>query len=108
MLCCCCCCCCCQLIKHACTHYTGERLLCWVQGIGDDEDVESTSVTTIATEEGYQPVFFDPRPLKNLTPIDEMESLSAIMDMKVGAVPCCVWDVAQNQVTSSPHRLAVT
>lgn len=54
-----------------------------LQGIGDDEDVESTSTTTIATEEGYQPVFFDPRPLKNLTPIDEMESLSPIMDMKV-------------------------
>ena len=53
------------------------------QGIGDDEDVESTSSGTIQTEEGYQPVFFDPRPLKNLLPIDEMESLSAITDMKV-------------------------
>lgn len=55
----------------------------WLQGIGDEEDVESTSATTVATDEGYQPVFFEPRPLKNLAPIDEMESLSPIMDMKV-------------------------
>ena len=53
-----------------------------VQGIGDDPDVESTSSGTVQTEEGYQPVFFDPRPLKNLLPIDEMESLSPILDMK--------------------------
>ena len=37
------------------------------------------------TEEGYQPVFFDPRPLKNLLLIDEMESLSPIMDLKARA-----------------------
>jgi len=49
--------------------------------------VESTSSGTIQTEEGYQPVFFDPRPLKNLLPIDEMESLSAITDMKVMSNP---------------------
>lgn len=64
----------------------GNHSLYQFAGIGDDEDVESTSTTTIATEEGYQPVFFDPRPLKNLTPIDEMESLSPIMDMKVANV----------------------
>ena len=52
------------------------------QGIGDDADVESSSAATVQTEEGYQPVFFDPRPLKNLAPIDEMESLSPIMDLK--------------------------
>ena len=61
--------------------------LCCYQGIGEDEDVESTSAATVHTEEGYQPVFFDPRPLKNLLPIDEMESLSPIMDMKVYAAP---------------------
>ena len=49
--------------------------------------MESSSAATIATEEGYQPVFFDPRPLKNLLPVDEMESLSPIMDMK--ASPVC-------------------
>lgn len=55
------------------------------------------------TEEGYQPVFFDPRPLKNLLLIDEMESLSPIMDLKarapcptgciptVAAAPICPW-----------------
>ena len=37
------------------------------------------------TEEGYQPVFFDPRPLKNLLLIDEMESLSPVMDLKARA-----------------------
>ena len=34
--------------------------------------MESSSAGTVLTEEGYQPVFFDPRPLKNLLPIDEM------------------------------------
>ena len=53
------------------------------QGIGDEADVESSSSGTVLTEEGYQPVFFDPRPLKNLLPIDEMESLAPIVDMKV-------------------------
>ncbi len=56
--------------------------LVWRQGIGDDADVESSSAATVQTEEGYQPVFFDPRPLKNLLLIDEMESLSPIMDLK--------------------------
>lgn len=46
--------------------------------------MESSSSGTVLTEEGYQPVFFDPRPLKNLLPIDEMESLAPITDMKVG------------------------
>ena len=55
------------------------------QGIGDDADVESSSAATVQTEEGYQPVFFDPRPLKNLLLIDEMESLSPIMDLKARA-----------------------
>ena len=39
------------------------------------------------TEEGYQPVFFEPRPLKNLLLIDEMESLSPIMDLKACISP---------------------
>ena len=36
------------------------------------------------TEDGFQPVFFDPRPLKNLLLIDETSSLMPITDMKVG------------------------
>ena len=61
--------------------------ICDRQGIGDDADVESSSAATVQTEEGYQPVFFDPRPLKNLLLIDEMESLSPIMDLKARLVP---------------------
>jgi len=38
------------------------------------------------TEEGYQPVFFDPRPLTNLELLDRLESLAPILDMKVGGV----------------------
>lgn len=35
------------------------------------------------TEEGFQPVFFQPRALKNLMRIDEIESLMPVMDMRV-------------------------
>ena len=56
----------------------------WPQGTGeDDDDVESSSATLVQTEDGYQPVFFDPRPLKNLLLADEMPSLMPITDMKV-------------------------
>ena len=34
------------------------------------------------TEEGFAPVFFDPRPLTNLVLIDELESLSPVLDMQ--------------------------
>lgn len=40
-------------------------------------------------------MFFEPRPLTNLEPIDRMESLCPILDMKVGGVlVLCVlgWD----------------
>lgn len=53
------------------------------QGTGDDEDVEASSRDCIETEDGYQPVFFAPRPLKNLLLVDEMPSLMPITDMKV-------------------------
>ncbi|GJX15335.1 spliceosome-associated protein 130 A [Tanacetum coccineum] len=51
--------------------------------IGADPDVESLSATLIETEEGFQPVFFKPRRLKNLVRIDQVESLMPILDMKV-------------------------
>jgi splicing factor 3B subunit 3 len=35
------------------------------------------------TEEGFQPVFFDPRPLTNLELLDRLDSLAPITDMKV-------------------------
>ena len=54
------------------------------QGIGDGDDaVEASSTNLMETEEGFQPVFFEPRPLRNLVLIDEMESLSPITDLKV-------------------------
>ncbi|KAK9824249.1 hypothetical protein WJX72_008915 [[Myrmecia] bisecta] len=62
----------------------GNHALYQFQGIGDDDDsVESSSVNLMETEEGFQPVFFDPRPLRNLLLIDEMESLMPVTDMRV-------------------------
>lgn len=56
-----------------------------LQSIGDDDDaVEASSAELTETQEGFQPVFFDPRPLRNLRLVDEVESLSPIMDFKVG------------------------
>lgn len=54
-----------------------------LQSIGDDDDtVESSSAEIMQTEEGFAPVFFDPRPLTNLVLIDELESLSPVLDMQ--------------------------
>jgi hypothetical protein len=49
----------------------------------DEESVESSSATLVQSEEGFQPVFFDPRPLKNLVLIDEQTSLMPVTDMQV-------------------------
>lgn len=54
-----------------------------MQGIGDDDSIESSSATLVETTEGFQPVFFEPRELTNLALLDEMESLCPLMDMKV-------------------------
>lgn len=61
----------------------GNHALYQFQSIGEDPEVESSSSTLVETEEGYQPVFFMPRKLKNLVQIDDVESLMPIMDMKV-------------------------
>ncbi|XP_030928256.1 spliceosome-associated protein 130 A [Quercus robur] len=61
----------------------GNHAFYQFQGIGDDADVESSSASLMETEEGFQPVFFQPRRLKNLLRIDQVESLCPIMDMKV-------------------------
>ena len=45
--------------------------------------MESSSLSLAETEDGFQPVFFEPRPLKNLLLIDETSSLMPITDMKV-------------------------
>uniref|UniRef100_A0A0E0JVA8 DNA damage-binding protein 1 n=1 Tax=Oryza punctata TaxID=4537 RepID=A0A0E0JVA8_ORYPU len=61
----------------------GNHALYQFRDIGRDVDVESSSATLMETEEGFQPVFFQPRALKNLYRIDEIESLMPIMDMRV-------------------------
>ncbi|KAG2555075.1 hypothetical protein PVAP13_9KG549900 [Panicum virgatum] len=61
----------------------GNHALYQFRDIGRDADVESSSATLMETEEGFQPVFFQPRPLKNLIRIDEIESLMPVMDMRI-------------------------
>ncbi|KAL2455059.1 Alkaline/neutral invertase [Forsythia ovata] len=61
----------------------GNHALYQFQSIGDDPDVEASSDTLMETKEGFQPVFFQPRKLKNLVRIDQVESLMPMMDMKV-------------------------
>ncbi|QCE05754.1 spliceosome-associated protein 130 A [Vigna unguiculata] len=61
----------------------GNHALYQFKSIGDEDDVEASSATLMETEEGFQPVFFQPRRLKNLVRIDQVESLMPIMDMKV-------------------------
>lgn len=54
------------------------------QGIGDDDEtVASSSKDLMETDEGFQPVFFEPRGLHNLGLVDELESLCPLTDMKV-------------------------
>nr|GFD25034.1 splicing factor 3B subunit 3-like [Tanacetum cinerariifolium] len=60
----------------------GNHAVYQFQAIGTDPDVES-STTSMETDEGFQPVLFKPRGLKNLVRIDQMESLMPIMGMKV-------------------------
>mmetsp|Transcript_4234 Transcript_4234/g.6990 ORF Transcript_4234/g.6990 Transcript_4234/m.6990 type:complete len:1205 (-) Transcript_4234:464-4078(-) len=63
---------------------TGSHALYQFTGTGDDMDsIESSSATLQQTEDGYTPVFFDPRPFLNLVLVDELPSLMSITDMKV-------------------------
>ncbi|PIA27981.1 hypothetical protein AQUCO_07400081v1 [Aquilegia coerulea] len=61
----------------------GNHALYQFRAIGEEADVESSSSTLMETEEDFQPVFFQPRGLKNLIRIDQVDSLMPIMDMKV-------------------------
>lgn len=58
------------------------------QSIGDDDDsaAETSSSTTLEVDGEYAPVFFDPRPLRNLVAIDAMPSMCPILDLKVRGV----------------------
>jgi len=52
--------------------------------VGDDDDgTEATSAGLQETAEGFTPVFFEPRPLRNLAPIDDLPSLCPMTDLKV-------------------------
>ncbi|KAG6509742.1 hypothetical protein ZIOFF_027747 [Zingiber officinale] len=44
----------------------GNHALYQFQAIGEAEDIEASSATLMETEEGFQPVFFQPHGLKNL------------------------------------------
>lgn len=50
-----------------------------------DEDAkdEASSLNLVETEDGYQAVFFEPRPLQNLALQDTLMSLAPMTDMKV-------------------------
>ena len=72
----------------ACRHIVTFKVPAGVQSIGEDDDaVEASSAGLQETEEGFQPVFFDPRPLRNLVLVDEMESLSPVTDLKARTSP---------------------
>ena len=63
--------------------YVHDYFVLMMQSIGDEESVVSSSRELQETAEGFTPIFFEPRDLSNLVPIDEMESLCPLMDMKV-------------------------
>ncbi len=70
-----------------------DHCLYQFEGLGDDDAVESSSLSKVKLENGdamdvdgvkYAPVQFEPRyPLANLDPIDNMSSLAPVIDMKV-------------------------
>ena len=56
--------------------------------------MEASSAGLQETEEGFQPVFFEPRPLRNLALVDEMESLAPTTDLKARAhTPRPLWEL---------------
>ena len=70
----------------------GSHSLYQFEGLGDDDAVESSSEQLKSLQnghgndaDGYPPVFFNPRyPLVNLDPIDTVESICPVIDMKIG------------------------
>jgi splicing factor 3B subunit 3 len=53
------------------------------QGLGDENAVESSSANLMETDEGFAPVFFEPRGLQNLVLVDEMSSLNPLVACRV-------------------------
>ena len=63
----------------------GDHALYQFASLGDDDEHtgESSSKTLVETEQGYQPVFFEPRSdLKHLVQIDRLESLCPTLDLQ--------------------------
>nr|GEW00425.1 hypothetical protein [Tanacetum cinerariifolium] len=60
----------------------GNHAVYQFRAIGIDPDVESSSTTSMEADEGFQPILFKPRGLKNVVRIDPFESLMPIMGMK--------------------------
>ena len=63
----------------------GDHALYQFASLGDDDEHtgESSSTTLVETEQGYQPVFFEPRSsLKHLVQIDRLESLCPTLDLQ--------------------------
>ncbi|GKB77826.1 splicing factor 3B subunit 3-like protein, partial [Tanacetum coccineum] len=77
----------------------GNHALYQFQAIGTNPDVESSSTTSMETDDGLQPVLFKPRGLKNLVRIDQMESLMPLWDERVSqllGVQTAFWTVKKN------------
>ncbi|CAI9114815.1 OLC1v1015621C1 [Oldenlandia corymbosa var. corymbosa] len=61
----------------------GNHGLYLFQGIGEDPEVEASSATLMETNKGSEPIYCQPRKLKNLIRIDHLESFMPMMDMKI-------------------------
>ncbi|KAK9814939.1 hypothetical protein WJX73_002520 [Symbiochloris irregularis] len=62
---------------------SGNHALYQFLSIDDKDGVESSSDTITESEQGFMPVYFEPRALRNLQPVDQPDSLAPITDMKV-------------------------
>ncbi|KAI9136953.1 CPSF A subunit region-domain-containing protein [Paraphysoderma sedebokerense] len=65
----------------------GNHTLYQIENLGDDDEEQPEYVSTdFINEDGEfdeKLVYFRPRPLRNLVPVDEIESLAALVDAKV-------------------------
>ena len=68
-----------------CACESGDRALYELESLGDetsDPEFESSQFPTDSSAQ-YDPPFFRPRPLTNLTPVETVASMNPIMDMEV-------------------------
>jgi splicing factor 3B subunit 3 len=67
----------------------GAQYFFQIQGLGDDDDTAETCASVPLDA----PLYFDPRPLKNLALLDELDSLAPLLDVK--AADLCQDDTMQ-------------